>query len=256
MSDCATGCGRPTDVVLCNGCLGKLRTDLGDVGWLDTQLMTVLARQTAMIEHAGGRSAEVPLPINRGALKARSVLRNRLVSWSLDLADRHGETEDQLPGDTLPAMAAWMLAREARIAVHPAADELFDEIHEAVIYARMIVDLPANRTTFPVGPCPEVHCPGEVRAYIPAADDVPARMECTACGMVWDTTQWSRAGKRILARMDIDGTRVDTEMASLLLGVTDRTVRRWVEDGRLTNHGDQRRVLVDLADLERVVDAA
>lgn len=32
-------------------------------------------------------------------------------------------------------------------------------------------------------------------------------------------------------------------------GVTERTVRRWVEDGTLINYGTQRRILVSVAEL-------
>src|SRR5690606_31600209 len=85
--DCATGCGRPVrdTLVLCEACLGSLRTSLGDVTWLDEQLETVLAKQTALAEHNGGRSAEEPLPLSPPAAKARSELRVALVGWVRDL---------------------------------------------------------------------------------------------------------------------------------------------------------------------------
>lgn len=274
MSTCATGCGRPTERMLCGRCLGVLRADLGDVGWLDEQLELVLSKQVALTEQAGGRSAETPLPLARGALKARSVLRNRLVGWVRDLRGDepaitgpvcqrcdHGSCAAirwfDLPADTLPMMAAWLMCREDDIAMHQAADELAGEIREAVGYAARIVDLPANRTTFAVGPCPDVSCPGEVRVFIPAErSDTEARMECGACAQVWEPSQWSRLGKRILARRGATAAKVDSEAAASLLGVTSRTVRNWVTAGRLANHGDDRRVMVELAELERVLDAA
>lgn len=39
---------------------------------------------------------------------------------------------------------------------------------------------------------------------------------------------------------------VDSRTAALAYGVTSRTIRRWVEDGRLINHGTRRRIRVDL----------
>lgn len=253
MSECTTGCGRPTERMLCNGCLRRLRGELADVGWLDTELAATLARQVVMAM-PGSTTSEIPLAVGRGALKARSILRNRLVGWCLDLAETHGY---DLPGDTLPMMAAWLVAYEDDVAIHPAADELVDEIHQAIVYAKQIVDLPANRTAFVVGPCPELTCSGQVRVFVPAEHtDALARMECRACERTWDTTQWSRLGKRIMARQGRESALLDSATAATLLGVTDRTVRNWISAGRLKNRGDERRILVDLADVEGVVDAA
>lgn len=41
-------------------------------------------------------------------------------------------------------------------------------------------------------------------------------------------------------------TLVDTATAAVAAGVTERTIRRWVAAGHLTNHGTSRRVAVDL----------
>ena len=252
---CATGCGRPTrDVLLlCETCRWALECDLGDVPWLDEQLELVLRRDAVISEHAGGRSAETPLPLHTGALEARSQLRATLVGWVRDLAETGG---DAYPADTMPAMALWLLARINRIVVHPAAADVHSEIVGAVRLAWRVVDAPANRTTFPVGPCPEAGCQGEVRAYIPAQPERSARMECSACETRWEPSQWLRAGRRILARKGERIAYVDVQVAAASLGVTDRTIRRWVEAGRLTNHGDARRILVDMAEVEALVVAA
>ena len=254
MTTCATGCGRPTrdTLMLCPSCLWALECDLGDVAWLDEQLELVLSRLAVVAEHNGGRSAETPMPIHPGAFKARSELRVILVGWVKDLVELHGY---RYPADTLPAMAGWLLKNADRLAVHPAAADIHGEIVGAVRFAGRVVDLPANRTTFPVGPCPELTCAGEVRAYIPANPERPARMECSVCEARWEPHQWLRAGRRILARKGETIGYVDVQAAAASLGVTDRTVRRWVESGRLANHGDERHIKVDLAAVERVVAA-
>jgi hypothetical protein len=250
---CATGCGRPTrdTLALCNGCLWALECDLGDVAWLDEQLELVLSRLAVLGEHNGGRSAETPMPVHPGALKARSDLRAALVGWVRDMAD--GTTH--WPADTLPAMAGWLLKRIDRIAVHPAAGDIHGEIVGAVRFAARVIDLPANRTTFPVGPCPELGCTGEIRAYIPAQPERPARMECSACETRWEPHQWLRAGRRILARKGEAIGYVDVQVAAASLGLAVRTVQHWVKVGKLANHGDERRIMVDLAEVERVVAA-
>jgi hypothetical protein len=45
-------------------------------------------------------------------------------------------------------------------------------------------------------------------------------------------------------------TLVDTETAAIALGVTARRVRQLVAEGKLTNHGTARRILVDIAELQ------
>lgn len=271
MTTCVTGCGRPTrdTLLLCRSCLWALECDLGDVGWLDEQLETVLARQIALSERNGGHSAETPLPVHPGAFKARSELRVTLVGWVRDMAEsravegpacsRCGHESctairwHELPADTMPALAWWLLKRIDRIALHPAAADLHGEIVGAVRLAWRVVDAPANRTTFPVGPCPEVPCPGEVRAYIPAQPEREARMECTACHRCWDPTQWLRTGRRILARKGERIAYVDVQVAAASLGVTTRTIQMWVKAGKLRNCGSERRILVDLAEVEALV---
>lgn len=38
--------------------------------------------------------------------------------------------------------------------------------------------------------------------------------------------------------------------------VTERTLRRWVTTGRLTNHGNTKRVLIDTTELDELLSAA
>ena len=45
---------------------------------------------------------------------------------------------------------------------------------------------------------------------------------------------------------------VDTATAAAAIGVTDRTIQRWVRAGILRNHGGPRRILVDLDTLDTV----
>jgi hypothetical protein len=251
---CATGCGRPTrdTLLLCNGCLWALECDLGDVAWLDEQLELVLSRLAVVGEHNGGRSAETPMPVHPGALKARSDLRAALVGWVRDFAEG---TMQAWPADTLAAMASWLLKRIDRIAVHPAAEDIHGEIVGAVRFAARVIDLPANRTTFPVGPCPEIGCQGEIRAYIPAQPERPARMECSACETRWEPHQWLRAGRRILARKGEAIGYVDVQVAAQSMGVSGQTIRNWMLAGKLTNHGSAQKFMVDLTELLRVMDA-
>lgn len=43
---------------------------------------------------------------------------------------------------------------------------------------------------------------------------------------------------------------VDARVAALIAGTSARTIRRWVSDGTLTNHGTPQRIRVSLAEVE------
>lgn len=205
---CATSCGRPTreGIVLCSQCLWELEQALSELPALLDELTTTLTRQARMSATSdGGRSAERPLPFHVQASKALGDLRVYLVGWVRDLA---GDNPARYPENDLAKMARWLLARLDDISVHPAANDIHSEIVGACRHAWHVVDKAANRSRFAVGPCPEQvpedgsQCPGEVWAYIPTSEDRPARLECSSCGARWETHQWLRAGRRILARLD------------------------------------------------------
>lgn len=100
----------------------------------------------------------------------------------------------------LDVMARFLLLHLPWLRHHEAVNDLADELHHHTTAARHIIDAPTNRTTIPVGPCPETACPGEVRAHIPADPNQTAHMTCTGPQHHrLETWQWARAGQRILA---------------------------------------------------------
>jgi excisionase family DNA binding protein len=50
-------------------------------------------------------------------------------------------------------------------------------------------------------------------------------------------------------------TLIDTEVAARALGVTARTIRRWVASGVLPDHGDGRNIRISIDDVLGVSDA-
>lgn len=218
-------CGQPApDTTICGRCEETLARDLGDVAALVEDLTITLARQDRIGERSIGRSSDKPMPFHVKAGTVLADLHARLGSWVSALHDERtgyaGPTHERCghascgrirpwpwPADNPTALAAWLLTYMWRIRRHPAADEMCDEIHATMSDAKRAVDAPANRTAFPVGPCPEVleddsACPGEVRAYIPWEETKPARMECGYCHTLYEPHQWLRAGKRILTQQE------------------------------------------------------
>jgi hypothetical protein len=188
-------CNRPhAHSLMCHHCTGTLERELHDVPAVTAELDTTLAKQSRLGPTGGGLAHE-RIGYHEGASLAADYLTNTLTTWARDL----GHNVACIGEHAAVTAAAYLAHHIDDIRAHPAADELHDQLVDAVHQARREADAPANKTIIDVGPCPD--CNGHVRAYIPT-DDRPARMECdTDPAHRWDTTQWLRAGRRILDRI-------------------------------------------------------
>jgi hypothetical protein len=218
-------CDRPVaDAWVCQRCAHNLERALGDIPAVVHQLNLTLAKQTRYADRAERGGNEQPLPMDPLASAATSDLRHHLCNWVSIVAETRGlplpAAAIYHPGGEpgMDTLARWMLAHVEWLRHHEHGHVAVDELTGDMRTARRVIDVPANRTTFPVGPCPEMahhepwfmvdarvptsltHCPGEVRAYIPNTDTQPARLECSTCHTVWESWQWLRAGRRIKDR--------------------------------------------------------
>jgi hypothetical protein len=213
VSNQCPSCGRAqVDGLLCDrvivshrdvSCTARLEHDLAAVPNLLRDLDTTLARQShtgPALDKVTGKG-ETALAYSNDASKATTKLRDVLTAWA--------------QGTGMPwaaysiTAAAHLLARLNDLRSHADADKLWTEITTACDTARIAIDIPANRTTFPVGPCPEndpttgAHCPGTVVAFIPTEDDRPGHMRCKLNpDHQWPAVQWYRTGRRILDRIE------------------------------------------------------
>jgi hypothetical protein len=213
------GCGLPVaEAWVCQRCAHTLQRALGDIPAIVHQLNLTLAKQTRYADRAERGSSEQPLPMDPRASAAASELRHHLCNWVTIVAETRGipipAAAVYHPGGEpgMDTLARWLLAHIEWLRHHEHGHIAVDELTGDMRQARRVIDVPANRTTFPVGPCPEVtapadldyrpnlHCPGEVRAYIPNDATQPARLQCTTCHSVWESWQWLRAGRRIKDR--------------------------------------------------------
>jgi hypothetical protein len=217
-----TSCDHPvTDAWVCARCAHQLERALGDIPAVVHQLNLTLAKQTRYADRNERGGNEQPLPMDPLASAATSELRHHLCNWVSIVAETRGlplpAAAIYHPGGEpgMDTLARWMLAHVEWLRHHEHGHVAVEELVGDMRTARRVIDVPANRTTFPVGPCPETttglttyghtdivaaHCPGEVRAYIPNTDTQPARLECSACHTVWESWQWLRAGRRIKDR--------------------------------------------------------
>jgi hypothetical protein len=172
-------CQSQTDAFLCGdartgaGCLGLLIQRLGDCAWLSDQLDTTLSRQDKVAAASVGfvtGSTEKPLSFNLGASDAAMNLRDKLCSWVRCLWEDNTssvlhcggcglEQESHAEGpqpyertwyyahraiDVEPDMVStsrWLMRHPSWIAFHPAADEIHDELSNAIGHAFHSIDI-------------------------------------------------------------------------------------------------------------------
>lgn len=163
-------CGSESETYLCgseralSGCLGKLMRRLGDCAALSDELDTTLSRQDkaggAAVGYVSSGGGERPIPLNVGAMDAGILLRDRLALWVRDLWETHGipDEDGSLPpvdvSNDIVSLSRWLMRHPLWIAIHPAADDLFDEVSETIRQAWRLVDTAPGKVY--IGPCSTV----------------------------------------------------------------------------------------------------
>lgn len=206
MSTC-TRCTAPAGdtYVLCGNCGDEIARDLAFIPALLSELETTYAKQDKLTL-GSGRGGEEGLPWKDRARTSADELTHTLLSWAVALP-----VSQWLIPATMAELSGWLHARVDWLRALESAKDAHQQITGAVTKAIGVIDLPANRARFEVGPCPEQTeegaCDGTVWAYIATRPEDLSLLRCWTCGGRWNTTQWLRVGRRILARMRQLGNR-------------------------------------------------
>ncbi len=112
---------------------------------LAPELDVALSRQARMGDPSPGHPADTPLPYDHLASEAAALARVTLSAWVVAV-DPAAE-----PAGGLGEMAAWLLARRAKLAMLPDAGHCADEIAHVAATAERAVDRPPERRY--AGPC-------------------------------------------------------------------------------------------------------
>lgn len=268
--DCVTGCGRPTDRMLCTHCLWEIEKSLSELPALLDELTITLTRQ-GVISKGGGNSKKgtkgktQPIGFDVRASEMLNDIRTFLSGWVRDIAETY---DQELPQDSLRAMSRWLLSRLDIVAVHSAADDIHREI-TGVAYPPYIgngrardgdawrsVDRPPDRLF--IGKCEatvsaEFDDPGDGLArggvgHWRCEEDVFAKprqsvARCLACGAEHDVD-----GRRERIKKELDGRLYTAaEIADLVVYLGDanrgreqtrKLINQWHKRGRLERHQD------------------
>lgn len=159
---------------LCRRDTESIATDARVAARLRAELERVLAGSGQPGEKTSG-TADRGMKLNDRAIEARTLIRHRLVSWSLMIAEERGFT---LPADEDEALAEFIARSAEWLAAHQCAGEAADELRELVTIAHPIA-YPTGTRVFEVAPCPSEGCSGTLRAVLRRTDSLlPSELAC------------------------------------------------------------------------------
>lgn len=244
---------------VCRPCSNELRKNLAEAPAIARELEITLARLRSNAPRDGGHASPNRLPYVPEASEAQYVLRSCLVGWIRDL----DENPANHPADTIEAMATWLLGRMNDLLVHPAAQEVVEEIAAAV--GRPVTTRPRHMLPAATeGADPTPWSRGRAKVGEELYDNFPPRMFLGPCECGDDIYT---AGEQLTARCagcDAEYSvtdrmlAIEEEVATLLMPIrqiariaaflgdhqdTARSERRlnlWVHRGRLKRAGVDR----------------
>lgn len=235
------GCGGETiDAYLCQACGNRLVAELRALPLLVHELEISVTRQSVADDDTRRkRSTDTAMPYNWSAAHTRDDLVNTVSTWIREL-----ELGDTLPAPNLRAGCHWLAARIERIRMHPAADEIYDELMYAVSDVRHAIDTPLPSEYY--GKCPV--CDHDLLGR-PGADEIV----CRRCARVNVDTVVPTAGRRqgLWARAKDELVTKATALAALPVYRIEppkpSTWRTWIERGRTGEGKGLVPVVVDAA---------
>ncbi|MCA1185723.1 hypothetical protein LCD36_04555 [Saccharopolyspora sp. 6T] len=241
MGVCITNCGNPVeDAALCNGCWGQVDAALRSISWLAEELQVTITRQSVGSKGPKTASApdETPILFNVAARERQDDLRTVLVGWVRCLWEWRGA--DRLDcEDTLEGMAAWLLRHPTWCRQHPAADELWDEIRDAVERCVQVIDRAPDRIYLSL--CDADLDDGTVCAARLYGREDRSTATCRECGTRWDVTE--RRGWMVAraAHEEVNSVKLSDLLAALGYAVPSSTIRTWARAGKLERRGKDER---------------
>lgn len=217
-----------TDTFVCRTCMDQFHGDLYATVDLARDLNTEIAKQ---VKRTTGPMVKVigkvpPLPYNPAAAHALERLRFELVTACLSLALGR---RDRLPGDTIGAMAAWLLDNEAAVPLREDGGDICRGLSGAIKRGRRVIDNPPEKLY--IGKCTCDDGKGDqTRLYARVGERYH---ECPKCETVWDAADKFEQLEGELA----DYGLTHKELETLLPKIPRSTLSSWIDRKQLTPQG-------------------
>jgi len=182
--------------MLCEVCTRRLAEDAQTAADLYAELELVLATVGRFGERTSGTS-DHGTELNDRAVEARTLIRHRLVSWSLFIAEERGVTT---PTDTVAAMAKFVIKHTVWLsASREIAGDCADEFADLAHGAPWRTAYPSGARRFKVGPCLIQDCPGDIVAVLRDTDQLlPSALSCDLDpAHAWTASSWREIGRAL-----------------------------------------------------------
>lgn len=187
----AVRCDRPVgdNAYLCGNCRAALERSLGNIPALYADLQITITRQAQSGSEIGrhvkrevvgawweatGAALAALMPFPAGPSDLDWVTRNTLSTWCRDVAE---DSDVDLPADSVPAMAVWLIGRLGVLAHRQSAAEAAEEISWLASALLRAVDRPPERAY--AGPCDG--CGEDLYARLGAQS-----VRCVGCSRTYD----------------------------------------------------------------------
>lgn len=188
-----------TAAFLCKPCRLGLGRDLRRIPVLDRDLGQLLDPRKGVTVSRGGGDG---LPYHEPAAECISQIRHDLMVWVRWISEER--EPDNCPVRTTAAMAGWISGQLRWCTFRSWAGELAAAIAADRGRAISLIDpMPCAEIAIPAdfNYCPACTQAGALYAtiYQSPGDRRPSMVTCGACLHEWDTVQWMRLGRNILA---------------------------------------------------------
>lgn len=233
-------CGNPTETAtICTPCRTHLAAQLNRTDWILKHLDDVLSRQTKYGSGAGKirQSGAVPLAYAVHASELGHELRRTYSKWARTFAGRLSTPQ---PPRTATESALWLVQHLNKVALHPDAANLSEDVTRLFKRAWIIVDRPVDR--WYAGICSVETPAGECDEDLYASRN-KGNLTCRKCGHIHDIER----RRELLLKHAEDHLATAYEAARAISVLSDEydrgenkladRIRRWHDRKRITSRG-------------------